>query len=76
MVLTVTLAMAYDGVGFVLAGKAIARLPNREPTKCYLPGIFTSLAWAVFWGTIGNVLTSCFMARKGQTAPEIPSRTL
>ena len=54
MVLTVTLAMAYDGVGFVLAGKAIARLPNREPTKCYLPGIFTSLAWRCFGVRLGT----------------------
>ena len=55
MILTMILAGAYNGVGFVFAGKAIARFQNREQTEYYLLGTFTSFAWAVFWGVVGNV---------------------
>ncbi|WP_049773522.1 MULTISPECIES: hypothetical protein [Oceanithermus] len=56
MILTMILAGAYNGVGFVFAGKAIARFQSREQTEYYLLGTFASFAWAVFWGTVGNVL--------------------
>ncbi len=56
MILTMILAGAYNGVGFVFAGKAIARFQSREQTEYYLLGTFASFAWAVFWGAVGNVL--------------------
>ncbi len=56
MILTMILAGAYNGVGFVFAGKAIARFQSHEQTEYYLLGTFASFAWAVFWGTIGNIL--------------------
>lgn len=56
MILTMILAGAYNGAGFVFAGKAIARFQNREQTEYYLLGTFTSFAWAVFWGAVGNAL--------------------
>ncbi len=54
MILTMILAGAYNGVGFVFAGKAIARFQSREQTEYYLLGTFASFAWAVFWGAVGN----------------------
>ena len=56
MILTMILMDAYNGVGFVFAGKAIARFQSREQTEYYLLGTFASFAWAVFWGAVGNVL--------------------
>ena len=56
MILTMILAGAYNGVGFVFAGKAIARFQSREQTEYYLLGTFASFAWAVFWGAVGNAL--------------------
>jgi len=53
MILTMILAGAYNGVGFVFAGKAIARFQNREQTEYYLLGTFASFAWAVVLGYLG-----------------------
>ena len=54
MILTMILAGAHNGVGFVFAGKAIARFQNREQTEYYLLGTFASFAWAVVLGYLGR----------------------
>ncbi len=54
MILTMILAGAYNAVGFVFAGKAIARFQSREQTEYYLLGTFASFAWAVALGYLGN----------------------
>jgi hypothetical protein len=54
MIITMILANAYSGVGFVFAGKAIARFQSREQTEYYLLGTFASFAWAVVLGYLGN----------------------
>ena len=54
MILTMILAGAYTGVGFVFTGKAIARFQSREQTEYYLLGTFASFAWAVALGYLGN----------------------
>lgn len=54
MIVTMILANAHNGVGFVFAGKAIARFQSREQTEYYLLGTFASFAWAVVLGQLGN----------------------
>ncbi len=54
MILTMILGGSYSAVGFVFAGKAIARFREQKQTEYYLLGTFTSFAWAVVLGYLGN----------------------
>jgi len=54
MILTMILGGSYSAVGFVFAGKAIARFRKQKQTEYYLLGTFASFAWAVVLGYLGN----------------------
>ena len=54
MILTMILGGSYSAVGFVFAGKAIARFREQKQTEYYLLGTFASFAWAVVLGYLGN----------------------
>ncbi|HFB39092.1 MAG TPA: hypothetical protein ENJ76_01570 [Oceanithermus sp.] len=47
LILALILAGEPAGVGFVFAGKAIARFSEREQVEYYLLGTFASFTWAV-----------------------------
>ena len=47
LVLALILSGNPSGVGFVFAGKAIARFSEREEVEYYLLGTFASFTWAV-----------------------------
>jgi len=47
LILALILAGEPSGVGFVFAGKAIARFSEREQVEYYLLGTFASFTWAV-----------------------------
>ena len=47
LILALLLSGNPAGVGFVFAGKAIARFPERKQVEYYLLGTFASFTWAV-----------------------------
>ena len=56
LILALILAGEPAGVGFVFAGKAIARFAEREQAEYYLLGTFASFAWAVTLALLARTL--------------------
>ncbi len=56
LILALVLAGEPSGVGFVFAGKAIARFSEREQVEYYLLGTFASFTWAVSLSLLGQNL--------------------
>ncbi len=54
LILALVLAGEPAGVGFVFAGKAIARFSEREQVEYYLLGTFASFTWAVTLGLLAR----------------------